>query len=275
MPPPNSFYEILTRAINDFVIFGYDSEERLRYWIEQLSLAISREVASEAEMQQRLIDTLQMIWDRAVDRGGILKDHPGVPLWTVERLKPHLRDELHRRIAASADLIKVNRQEAVAQTLRRFSGWASSVPPGGAAEVDRVALKGDVRKPLAQLSYSQRRVAIDQGQKMLANVSDIVAQDAGAIAAQWHSRWRVPGYQARPEHKERDKHWYLIRDSWAQQKGLVKPIPSDGYVDEHEMPGFLIFCSCRFTYAYALRDLPAEMLTTKGRAELSRIREVA
>jgi len=31
-----SFYETLTAAINDFIIYGFDNPERLDYWAKQL-----------------------------------------------------------------------------------------------------------------------------------------------------------------------------------------------------------------------------------------------
>ena len=223
-------------------------------------------------MQRHLRNSLDIIWQEAIEKGGILKRHPGVARWQFDRLKPQLRDELTRRLMASTDLIKLNRQQAVAQTLQRFSGWASSVPPGGTDNIDRVGLKQDVRKGIAQLDFVARRLSTDQGAKFLANLSDIIANDAGAIAGRWYSRWRAPGYQYRIDHKERDGKWYLIRDSWAHKAGLVKPIPGNGYVDEHEMPAEFVYCGCRYTYGYALRDLPQEMITQNGKDELARVR---
>ena len=62
---------------------------------------------------------------------------------------------------------------------------------------------------------------------------------------------------------------FLIRDSWAQKAGLVKP-SKDGYTDDIEAPGELVYCSCHYVFLYNLRQLPPEMLTAKGKEALER-----
>ena len=60
---------------------------------------------------------------------------------------------------------------------------------------------------------------------------------------------------------------YLIRDSWAHKKGLVKPGPQ-GFTDDITAPGEEIFCSCSYVYLYSLSQLPPSMITAKGREAL-------
>ena len=62
---------------------------------------------------------------------------------------------------------------------------------------------------------------------------------------------------------------YLIRGSWAQEKGLVKPGPV-GYTDQITAPGEEVFCRCSLVYIYSIRALPDDMLTAAGRAALGR-----
>ncbi|MHB1659899.1 MAG: hypothetical protein ACYCRF_11450, partial [Acidithiobacillus sp.] len=82
------------------------------------------------------------------------------------------------------------------------------------------------------------------------------------------SRWRVPGYDYREDHKELDGKIFLVRQSWAREKGLVKK--SGKYLDEIEQPAQAVYCQCTGTWLYSLKDLPDEMLTKKGRAALTR-----
>jgi len=65
---------------------------------------------------------------------------------------------------------------------------------------------------------------------------------------------------------------FLIRGSWAQRRGFVKAGPA-GYTDQVEKPGEFVFCRCTYTYLYHLRELPQDMLTKKGAAELDRVRK--
>lgn len=265
-----SFYEVLTAAVKDFTENGYDSQERLQYWLAQIRIAAVASLAPEAQMQQLVRSVLTRDYKRLIENAGILKHHPGIERFTLDRVKPQLRAELDRRILASANLIKLNRQAAIEKTLQRFSGWSTSIPAGGSRVVGKLQVKEDLKKPLRSLSFDDRRVAIDQGHKFLSSLNDILATSGGAIAGVWHSHVGQPGYDARINHAERNKKTYLIRDSWAHKAGLVKP-DANGYTDAMDQPGEKVFCRCFYGYVYALRDLPAEMLTEKGRTAMAEV----
>lgn len=265
---PDTFYDVLTAAVSEFAERGYDDEAKLALWLERLREAALRDLVPEAEVDRRLRASLGAVYRRMIEREEILRHHPGVGRFTLARVKPELQLELSRRILASADLIRLNRARAIETTLQRFAGWATSVPPGGTPAPERRATKVEVRKALASLPFRERRVAIDQGNKFLANLNDILARDGGAIAGIWRQHYtRHP----RHTHRQRDGKVYLVRGSWAHQAGLVKPGPA-GYTDEISRPGEEVFCRCTMEFCYALRDLPADMITERGRAELERVR---
>lgn len=269
-PGHRSFYEVLTAAVSDIVDNGFDSMARIQRWVEEIRQAAVRGMVSDRVLQQNLRNTLGTVYHRMVERGGIFQYHLGVPKFTIEKVKPKLRAELDRRIANSAQLIKLNKEQAVDTTIRRFQGWATSIPAGGTDAADKAEVKRDARKPLANLSFEERRVAVDQGHKLISAINDIVATDGGAIAAVWHSNWRQTNYNYRKDHKDRDEKVYLIRDSWAHRKGLVKPGPA-GYLDEITQAGEEIFCRCYVVHLYSISKLPDDMVTNKGRAELARV----
>lgn len=284
MPPPNdtgihfrtgdSFYQVLTDALNDIIAHGYDSEERVAYWVRMIREAAIRTMTRPDVLEKALNDTLRAVYQAKIERGGILQHHPQVGRFTLDKVKPALRRELDRRIMASAQLIRLNRENAINDTIQRFSGWATSIPAGGSDAVDRMETKDQIRKSIASLPFRERRVATDQGHKFVANLNNIIAVDAGAIALIWRSHFRERGYDYREDHKERDGLVYLIRDSWAQQRGLVK-IGRAGYYDDITAVGEEVSCRCWATYLYSLRRLPDEMMTAKGREELARARMAA
>lgn len=265
------FNRILTEAVADISKNGFDSTERVTYWIERLKEAAFKSLIPSHLMREKLVQGLRMLYRRAIERGGILQLHRGVGRFTPEKLAPQLRSVLDRHIMASANLIKLNRERAVQETIQRFSGWATSVPAGGTKAADKRDTKRDVRKSLARLPFEERRVLIDQGHKFLANLDDTLAVAGGAIAGIWRSRWRQPGYNYREDHKERDGKVFVIRGNWALQKGLMK-LAGHQYQDEITKPGEEVFCRCRYEFVYNLRDLPEEMLTQKGREALRRVR---
>ena len=266
-----TFYEVLTAAVADITLHGYDSEERVQRWVEELRIAAKANLVSERVLEDALKRVLTTAYGRLIDKGGILRTNPGVSAFTLQRIKPKLRSELDRRIMASANLIKVNREVAIERTLQRFSGWSTSIPAGGAPKtVEKTDTKIHIRKALAQLPFEERRVLIDQGHKLNSSLNSIVANDGGAIAGYWHSHWKQVGYDYRKDHKERDGHCYAIRGSWAISQGLMTK--GDGYTDEMTQPAEEVFCRCNYRYVYALRDLPKAMLTQKGQAALDEVR---
>jgi hypothetical protein len=283
VPPPNdvgyypsggTFYECITAAVNDVAINGFDSQDRIAFWIDRIRSAATRSMVRPEVLERHLNETMRAVYRSKIERGGILKQHPGVSRFTLDRVAPNLRAELDRRIMASANLIKLNRAAAMETTLQRFSGWATSIPVGGSDAVDRAETKDEIRKSLASLPYRERLVANDQGHKLVANLNNILAVDAGALAAIWHSHAGEAGYDARKSHATRNDNVYLLRDTWAAQRGFVKVGPA-GYYDAITAAGEEVNCRCWITYLYALRRLPADMLTAKGVEELERVRLAA
>lgn len=263
-----SFYQVVTDAVRYFEEHGFQSAEELQMWTERIRLAAAETLTPENVLNDELTRALSGIYKRLIDDGQILKAHKGIERFTIDRLKPHLRTELDRRLMVSRNLIKLNRKQMLEKTAQRFAGWASSVPAGGSRAVDVKDTKDNIRKALTSLPFEERRCVIDQSAKFVASLNDIIATDGGAIAMRWNSQWKRPGYQYRKDHKERDQLIYLLRASWAKEKGLVKP-GSAGYYDDITKVAEEVFCSCYATWIYNLRDLPDDMLTVKGREALA------
>lgn len=272
--PRRTFNGTLAAAIDDLVRNGYDSPGRVEGWLLQIRRAALDAMLPLAEAERQLREAMGEVYRRMVDRRELLRINPGVERFTLERVAPRLRAELDRRIMASADLIKLDRARAVERTLQRFSGWATSVPAGGTRAAEKGKLSADLRKPLAQLPFVQRRVLIDQGHKLVSGLNEVLATDGGAIAGRWRSRWRQAGYNYREDHRERDARVYTVRGNWAMDRGLMRAGPN-GYTDQITKPGEEVFCRCSYSYLFNLRDLPADMLTAKGRAALKDVRVVA
>ena len=263
---PASFKELLREALQFFSANGYTSEADLQDWLLRLHRALEQELPSDDATRRELASILATIYKREVDRSGVIKRVPGVSRYTLDRISPTLRAELDRRIFAGVDLIKLNRAEAVQKTLKRFSGWTSSVPKGGSPTTDLRAVATEIGKPTAELKFQRRRVAVDQGHKLSAAISHVVAMGNGAIAGIWHDRGEQDhGYDARPEHLARSGTTFLVRDSWGMTEGLMKKAGLT-YYDEIDQVAQLPFCSCYMTWIVSPRELPPENLTAKGRA---------
>ena len=268
---PKSYLEVLQAAIADITANGYDSEERIRYWSEEIRRAAERSMKSDAEIDRMVREAMTEVYRKQVEAGGVIKRNPGVSKYTLEQVKPELRAELDRRIAASADLIKLRRPQTIDLTLQRFRGWATSVPAGGSRVVEKGKEKENLRKALAQSDYAMRRVIIDQSHKLANAINDTVAIGGGAVGATWMSHKNQPGYNGRPDHNARDGKFFLLRGSWADQAGYVKPAGHQ-YTDEVTQPGEEVFCRCAWTWKFSLRSIPPECLTERGKEALAEAR---
>lgn len=270
MPNPDgspTYFEVLTAAVADISENGYDSEERVAYWVEQIRSAAERSMKSMSEIEEMVRSAMFSVFRKQVDMGGVLRQNPGVSAYRLQQMKPELRAELDRRIAASVDLIRVNRPQAIDKTMQRFRGWATSVPNGGSRTVKRREEKANLRKALSQLPYEERRVVIDQNAKLFSAINTTVATNGGAIGGYWQSHVHQRGYNGRKDHNARQNRFFLVRGSWAHKSGLVKP-NKDGYTDEVEQPAELPFCKCSYRYVFSLRSVPTECLTGKGKESL-------
>lgn len=270
MARQGSYQEVVDAAVADLAEHGFSSAERVAYWERRIEEAAKEFLGSTDRMTEMLREVLAATYKKMIERGGIAKYHPGVARWTIEKVKPSLRAELDRRILASANLIRLNRREAIAKTLRRFSGWSTSIPVGGSAEPAKAKTRKSIKKPIATLKFEERRVLVDQGHKLVSTLNDIVAKDGGAIGGYWHSNFRQPNYDYREDHAERDGNFYVVRGSWAIEAGLITK--GVGYTDGITEPAEEPFCRCRYRYVYNLRDVPKEYLTRKGEAALEEAR---
>lgn len=251
--------DVIGHAIADIELHGYDSPIRIDRWIAAI-LALTRWQDVEQSARDMLIKSFTAKYNKAIKDAP--KVHKDIPLFTIDRVKPKLRDELDRRIIASADLIKLNRESAIQKTIQRFVGWSTSIPAGGSDAVEKRETKKHISRSIGELSFIERRVAIDQGHKLIANINNIIAVDGGALAGKWHSHWRRSGYDYRKDHKERDDKYYTIRNNWAIEKGLMK-VGKDGYTDDITMPCEEVYCTCFYQYIYTLASLPDDMTTEK------------
>ena len=271
MAKKSNYYDVISAALDDMIKHGFDSEKRVEFWKKELEKAAQGVLLPVAQMEQTLRDALTSTYKKLLSGNTIAKWHGDVERFTLEKIAPHLRAELDRRILGSASLIKLNREKMINQTLSRFAGWATSIPKGGSKAQNKAKEKADLKKPMSRLPFEERRVLIDQSHKLTAAINEIVATDGQAIALFWHSKWRVPGYDYRSDHKERDGRCYTIRDNWAQRAGFMKPGKA-GYYDKITKVAEEPFCRCSARWIYNLRDLPSDMLTAKGKDELKQVR---
>lgn len=268
------FYETVAAAIKDMAKHGYDSQARLDHWRALIEKAAAASFVNMDEAERDIRKTMTLSYHRLVTKGGLLRTMPNISAYTLQRMSPILQAQLNQRIMTSIDLIKLNRPMAIAKTLQRFSGWATSIPEGGFPSDIRksvykpIQVRVELQKAMTSLPFEERRVIIDQNAKLMSAINTTVAVGNGAIAARWQSHKHQKNYDGRPAHNDRDGDVFLVRDCWAIDKGLVKRGAS-AYTDSIEQPGEYVFCRCSWIYIFDLRDLPSDWLTVKGKETLA------
>lgn len=255
------FYRILAKALEEFRRTGYDSRDRLNYWLGRLRVAAMNVLPSYDHLRRVIQARLGKKFKDATSVTALKRQHPALTQYTIQRMGPKLAPILERRILASVDLIKLHREQSIEKVLQRFSGLVTSIPPGGTRHTDDD--KKAIGKSLRQMTFEERRVVIDQGHKLVANVQQVIAEDNNAIGFVWRHVHQA-GYDARPEHEVRDGQFFAIRGNWAIEAGLMKRGPNP-YADEIDMPSTAVFCRCWAVWIYNIRDLPDDCLTEKGR----------
>lgn len=261
----SGFFALLVEALNDFYRSGYNAS-KLELWMMRLRAELDRELPGDVDFRESLRKSLSGILSR--QGSNLQRSVPDMLRYTIDLVRPALRAELDRRIFAGVSLIKLNRARRIDETLQRFAGWVSSTPDK--REAVRTTAS-EIAKPVRQVRFEQRRVAIDQGHKLNAAVAATVAHASGAIAAVWRDRGALdPHYDARPEHLARSGKMFILRDSWAIEQGLVRrgALP---YTDSIEMPAELPYCSCYYEYLSRLDRVPETILTRAGRAHLGQV----
>jgi len=262
-----TFSQVLAAAMQDLEDRGYLSPEQITEWERLLAEAARRSFTPEAQMRAMLEKGLIGLYNDMVEKARVLRYHPGVPRFTLERIKPYLRAELDKRIMASLNLIRLNKDSVVLKMQQRFAGWATSIPAGGSDAVKKREVREGVKKGIAGLRFEERRVLTDQGHKLVSSINAVLAQQGNAIAAVWKSHWHQANYDYREDHKDREieslRAPYLVRDSWAIKEGYVRKGAAK-CTDEMTQPAEEPFCRCFYQYLYNIRQLPRDYLTPKG-----------
>ena len=258
------FYRILAAALDEFRRTGYDSRDRLNYWLGQLRIAANRVLPSPEQSRRAVQAALGKMYRDATSKAGFRRAHPALTQYALQRMGPKLAPILERRILASVDLIKLHREQSIEKVLQRFQGLVTSIPPGGTRSAGARKEKAAIGKSLRQMSFEERRVVIDQGHKLVANVNQTIAEDNNALGFLWRHVHQA-NYDARPEHEARDGQFFALRGNWAIEAGLMKRGPNP-YSDEIDMPSVAPYCRCWAVWVYNIRDLPEDCLTEKGMA---------
>jgi len=139
------------------------------------------------------------------------------------------------------------------------------LPPRSITQYDRKEFAKAAEKmdePIQSIRYKERRVAIDQGHKLAAAISEVQAYSNHAIALTWRHHFSK---NPREDHQEMDGETFVYPESWAVREGLVRK--QNLVSNLPVMPAQAINCRCTADHVYTLRELyrrAPHLLTKKG-----------
>jgi hypothetical protein len=151
-----------------------------------------------------------------------------------------------------------------------ISDFLNEVPPTAKERTSKISL---IKREIRVLAKWNQQFYAYKARSFPAEIEYVLALENSPIAATWdYSRLDEQGeYAMTYDHKDRDERVYAVRGNWAIAKGLMSVGP-DGYIDDIDHPSQEVGCMCSLVWVYALRDLPANMVTDYGRSELKRVR---
>lgn len=198
----------------------------------------------------------------------------GLKAYRLRDFTDKLRAELKRQTEISLSYINADDVKDMESLRNRFINWATN--PTEEERKKGIKLKDN--------KSHERFVIKDQSRKLEGNLARIVADEVGAFGFIWHNRRDIrvvgnpnglykKGTAEHGDHWEREGKLYLIENSKALKKGLIKPTKEVKMESELSdgRPSQAIGCRCWAEYLYRLGDIPErfrDCLTEKGKAEI-------
>lgn len=268
--------DVLIAAITDIAVNGFNSEVNINRWLMRLQNALKNysvnlpAARSLVEKSMTAAFNTHFFDSKGNPSAKFLERNKGLDAFTLQQLKPKAQRKLQERIAQNANLIVLDRESAIADTLKRFQGWTT-----GQTAAKQLLTKTQIKeqaklliKPVsdAPTDFVPRRRIIDQNNKMIAAVNDVIAEDGGALAMTWHQNYSANPRNAEnagkknkldphKNHAQFDGKTFIRRESWAVKEGLLKKGDLPFLEDLQTFPGQDVYCGCTASYDYSLTAL--------------------
>lgn len=190
--------------------------------------------------------------------------HKGLKQYTLNDLKPQLKEVFLLRMNENLGLIKTQNTENMLKMKNRFLNWINLQSVGGNKETLKQATR---LTPNKHLKFLLR----DQSNKMTAAMDKTIADYYGWIAMQWKTRddnrvvGKPSGLYPKPIKSPtmHGNHWER-KDKFYYKKGLKNSVKKElnlsnfaGVAEFKDgMPGVPIGCRCYAVFYYEAQDLP-------------------
>ena len=155
----------------------------------------------------------------------------------------------------------------------RLDEFLGQVPSGGTKDKAVKSKITELKQEIRHFVKWYKLFNVYKAQSLASEIQYIFSLQGNPLAAIWlYNRIDEQGeYRKTYDHKIQDGNFYAVQGNWAIEKGLMRVGPH-GYINDSSRPAQEIGCMCRLQWVYNLRDLPGDLLTTKGQSVLERTR---
>jgi len=267
--------DAINAAINELLKNGW-TPSLIKCWRDELERVLDEEAMSPIDAGDAVQRYYQNYLDRIIEVKGLPfrsivssddKQAAGITGIGMEGKFELLLPKIRSAFDSCVNDVKAHagqfRQRELLAALNTFEQWALSIPLGGTKEKSFRDEARSVRLELKSFSKWDKYFAQVKSRNFMNEINRIIAEFNGAIAARWHFR----SLCEEPMHKERDGEIYLIRGNWASEKGFIDDHKTK-FTESLSLPGN-DGCMCSYCHLSGLRDLPAELLTPKGKDALA------
>ena len=161
---------------------------------------------------------------QALGAGRIAKRHGSVHKWTIDRLEPHLKDELSAECMPARSWSMATSGRPWSASIALHGARDGGLKPGRGAGGGEGHRQGGARRQSAGEDD-----AVDQTKKLVAGAGRDHRPGRRSIGGVLGCTFDIQR-KHRPEHAVRHDRFYVRRGSWADEQGLVRH--PDGYMDE-------------------------------------------
>lgn len=250
--------------------------------------AITDSVACSIDSVSEAVDRYTKVCDEfmaAVDlaQGMPLRAVGGVKLPQIANRAPPsdrldaLREQVQDRYRFCIENFQKQAEKCFDEEIVSFreevAGFLRFIPAKGTKDKVAKAMLADVKKSVKSLAKWNQLFYTYKAMSFPEEIEFLFTHQSDPIAAVWHFSSLDDQCDFRMEHDHRALSGtiYLVRDSWAMEKGYLDK-DSAPYIEDVVRPKQDIGCMCSLTWLYNLRDLPDRLLTDYGHKVLEQVR---
>jgi hypothetical protein len=277
-------------VLTDYLKSGPQSPSHAKETQEKIAAIVSHIVVSLEDSTESYVATCREFLNKVKQVRGmparIISDASGTGSGIVSSsgdhiftkfpaLLPSIMERFDWCIKTYGEQASLYREDQLGRFCDLVSQLLQQTPEGGSKDNSLKRQITNIKSEVRSLAMWDELFYIYKTSSFPSEVEYIFKLENNPIACVWYynPRDEQGDYRKTYDHRQRQGHVYAVRGNWAIEKDLMRAGP-DRYIDEISRPCQEVGCMCHLRWLYALRELPQDMLTKKGKEELERVRRL-